>query len=91
MIHLPTGIMLADQLTKKMLSVIFMRFATTGTWNTRVTEKAIRIQRAVRRPRHYTEQDLVNNRFATADGDIGEELAVDDDVINILDVLSQQH
>ena len=91
MIHLPTGIMLADQLTKKMMSPIYTLFVTTGTWNTRVTEKAIRVQRAARRPRQYTEQDLVDNRFAVADGDIGEELAVDDDVINILDVLSQHH
>ena len=87
-IHLPTGIMLADQLTKKMMSAIYMHFATTGVWLTRVTEKAIRIQRAVRRPRQYTEQDLMINRFDSANGSICEDLDVDD-IINILDALSR--
>ena len=72
--HLPTTIMLADPLTKHMISKIFMFFVTTGVWST-YTDKQIRIKHSCKQPSTYTENDLLSNDFedATAD-DIGEQI-----------------
>ena len=80
--------MLADQLTKKMLSPVFMRFLTTGEWRIELKERNIRIRRGVRRPATYTEQDLRNNNYETASNDVGESLELDDDKISLLEFLS---
>ena len=87
-IHIPTRIMLADQLTKRIISEVFMRFITTGYWSTvipRATAKSksaprIRIRRAALRPSTYTEQDLINNDFTPAHGEVGDELDLNDTI-----------
>ena len=78
-IHIPTKIMLADQLTKRMLSEIFMCYCTTGIWNTNLAQDAkARIRRAARRPARYTEHELIANDFEDADGTVGDDLELDD-------------
>ena len=81
-IHIPTNSMLADQLTKKMTSDIFMRFATTGVWAIKLNNNsAVRIRRALRRPATYTERQLEDNQFeqATTTTGLGEPLDLGDD------------
>ena len=77
--HLPTSIMLADPLTKHMISKVFMLFVTTGTWST-ITDKQIRIKLSCKRPSSYTENDLITNDFpeATKD-DIGVQIQTETD------------
>ena len=71
--------MLADQLTKSMVSAIFMRYCTTGYWSTTLKgNAAIRIRRALRRPSTYTEQELELNEFELANGDVGAELQLEE-------------
>ena len=87
-IHVPTRIMLADQLTKRMTSEVFMYFITTGLWNTIIPPTSsksqsaprIRIRRAARRPTTYTEQDLIHNDFDKATNNIGDDLHINDDI-----------
>ena len=76
-IHVPTGIMLADPLTKSVTTKTFMRWATTGIWNTALqpdSNTKIRIRRSVKRPRTYTEHDLIKNNYDLSDGNLGEQL-----------------
>ena len=78
-IHIPTGIMLADALTKRMTSAIFMLFLTTSVWDTRLgSGHHARIRRAARRLSRYSEQDLLDNRFESASGSLGEQLDLDE-------------
>eukprot|EP00959_Pyramimonas_sp_CCMP1952_P009508 198391-Pyramimonas_sp.AAC.1 len=60
-IHIPTTVMLADQLTKKTRSPIFMKFLATGEWSIHLKERSIGLRRGVRRPATYSEQDLRDN------------------------------
>eukprot|EP00959_Pyramimonas_sp_CCMP1952_P276031 5769728-Pyramimonas_sp.AAC.1 len=83
-IHLPTTVMLADQLTKKMLSPIYMHFLTTGEWKIELNERSIILRRVVRRPATYTEQDLKDNNYEVSSDDVGESLELDDDEISLL-------
>ena len=78
MIHLPTKVMLADDLIKSMLSVCFMRYCTTGFWCTKLKDSKIRVRRALRRLATYSEQDLQRNGFPLATGRLGEELELDE-------------
>jgi len=56
-IHLPSGITLPDQLTKKMISPIFMKYCTTGIWDTTLHgDKVVRIRHGILRPSTYTEE-----------------------------------
>ena len=80
--------MLADQLTKKMLSPIFMKFLTTGEWQISLKDRSIRLRRGIRRPATYTEQDLRENTYETAHNDYGESLELDEDVISLLEFVS---
>ena len=49
-VHIPTGIMLADQLTKRMTSALFMKFLSTGVWSTKLNgELRARIKRAAKK------------------------------------------
>ena len=53
--------MLADSLTKVIVSDIFMRFCTTGKWSFRLKDsEAIRVKHGLVRPQSYSEQDLIN-------------------------------
>ena len=80
--------MLADQLTKKMLSPVLMKFLTTGEWTIDVKERYVRIRRGDRRPATYTEKDLQNNMFEISNGDLGEQLLMDEEVISLMEFLS---
>eukprot|EP00959_Pyramimonas_sp_CCMP1952_P380436 7970355-Pyramimonas_sp.AAC.1 len=64
--------MLAEQLTRKMLSPIFMRFLTTGEWKIELKERSIRLRRGIRRPATYTEQELRDDTYDTATNEVGE-------------------
>jgi hypothetical protein len=88
--HLPTRIMLADQLTKSMVSPIYMRYCTTGYWDTSLSgESKIRLRLALRRPSTYTEEDLINNDFPLSSGGMGEELQLEE--FDALVTLSSSH
>ena len=80
--------MLADPLTKSVVTKTFMRWVTTGTWletlAARSTSK-IRIRRAVRRPATYTEHDLVHNDFTPDDGTFGDQLQLNEAFYQALD------
>ena len=80
--------MLADQLTKSMLSVSFMRYCTTGFWNTTIKDAKVRIRRALRRPSRYSEQELERNDFPLSDGNIGEELELDEFLHSLDDLIT---
>ena len=87
-LHIPTGIMLADPLTKSVVTKTFMRWVTTGTWLTTLDAKStskIRIRRAVRRPATYTEHDLVHNDFTPDDGTFGDQLQLNEAFYQALD------
>ena len=89
-IHVPTGIMLADQLTKKMLSPIFMKFVSSGIWATALTgDQRARIRRAARRS-SYTERDLIENRFPSADSSpgVGDPITSNNDMLYLLALYS---
>ena len=91
-IHLPTSIMLADPLTKAMVSLIFMHYTTTGVWKTslstaRDVNLRIRIRRGVLRPSTYTERDLLENTYSDADGTVGDRLVLDTDLEQALEYL----
>ena len=74
-IHLPSGITLPDQLTKKMISPISMTYCTTGIWDTTLHgEKVIRIRHGILRPSTYTEEELMENKLQTANGTVGAQL-----------------
>ena len=70
--------MLADPLTKQMISPVFMSFATTGVWKTD-TDREIRIKRGCRRPSTYTEKELEENDFEDAGKTIVDDLVLDED------------
>ena len=87
--HLPTKIMLADQLTKQMISTIYMRYCSTGFWDTRLSkDNRIRIRRALRRPSTYTESDLERNEFLPSDGSLGDELELEE-FLTLLDTWAE--
>ena len=75
-LHIPTGIMLADPLTKHVQTRTFMRYAATGYWNTNLEDSKafIRLRRAVHRPASYDEETLIKNDFTPSTGSIGEKL-----------------
>ncbi len=80
-VHVPTGIMLADPLTKSVTTKTFMRWATTGTWSTTLPPDGntkISIRRAVTRPQTYTEHDLIQNNYDLSDGNLGEQLQLNE-------------
>ena len=85
--------MLADQLTKSMLNVCYMRYCTTGFWCTKIKDSKIRVRRALRRPSTYTEQDLQLNDFPLSTGGLGEELELDEFVValdNLVDKVAPE-
>ena len=64
---MPTGIMLADPLTKHIFTDVFMKYVTTGLWDVRLVMKAasrLRMRRGVARPVSYAERDLLDNKHA---------------------------
>ena len=74
-IHLPSGITLPDQLTKKMISPIFMKYCTTGIWDTTLHgDKVVRIRHGILRPSTYTEERLMANKWQTGNGSVGAQL-----------------
>ena len=60
-LHIPTEIMLADSLTKIMVSGVFMRFCATGKWTWDVSSSlSIRVKHGLKKPQSFSEADLIN-------------------------------
>ena len=91
LIYCPTNLMLADPLTKSVTTRTFMRWITTGTWDTRIdagSNTKFRIRRAVKRPSSYGERDLEINTPELDDGSFGEQLQISETFAAILDHMS---
>ena len=66
-----------------------MKYVTTGIWSIDLQERQIRLRRAIKRPSSYTEQDLLENKYTIAEGYIGDNLIIDDEVQDMWERLSR--